>query len=114
MLKPRKGLDPKRHPLIESVFFSRTAGMPLPATQAEFHEAIATQTPNERQLAVLRIWLREATPLDVVQAWLDGAYSLRSIVQAMHATCGDRGWRPALTEKINELAIDDRRSITLV
>ena len=114
VLAPRKGIDPKRHPLIESVFLARTSGMPVPATQAEFHEAIAATILTERQRAVLDVWLCEAPVLDIVKGWLDGAYSLRSVVRALHETRGERGWPANLTETINELAMDDRRSITLV
>ena len=63
MLAPRKGIDPKRHTLIESVFLARTSGRPVPAAQAEFHDAIAATMLTERQRAVLDVWLCEAPVL---------------------------------------------------
>ena len=69
---------------------------------------------TELQRAVLDMWLCEAPVLDIVEGWLDGAYSLRAVVRALHETRGGRGWPANLTETINELAMDDRRSITLV
>lgn len=56
------------------------------------------------------MWLCEAPVLDIVKGWLDGTYSLRSVVRALHETRGERGWPTNLTETINELAMDDRRS----
>ena len=86
-------LGPHSH-TVRSRFFSCTAGWHKPPTAEEFHEAVqACQKPvadgqpvpvTPRQQEIIRTWLREAEPGEMVLAWLEEAYEWRELVAAAH------------------------------
>ena len=66
------------------VIASRTAGEPDPPTPAEVYDAMAAVKRNERQRYAVETWIINATPTDMLDAWIERAYSWRMLVRAMH------------------------------
>ena len=94
------------HPHIEGVFAARCGGMDDPPTAHDLARALArtsagagTLGPRERR--ALGVWLTEASTAQVVEASLDGAYSMRALVRAMHAMGPDTVHAPERIRAIN-------------
>jgi hypothetical protein len=66
------------------VILSRTAGEPDPPTPAEVYKAMAATERNERQRYAVETWITSATPVEMIDAWIERAYSWRMLVRAMH------------------------------
>ena len=76
---------------IEGTFASRTNGMRDPPSAADLMSALAgaeTRSLTEQEDRAVWTWLEENTTADLVWAHLEGAYSLRALVAAMHAVAG--------------------------
>ena len=94
------------HPLdrVEGTFTSRLNGMANPPTAADLASAMdgATNRPlTEREEHAVWTWLNECTTADLVEAYLDGAYAMRTLVAAMHCVGGALGHDEARTRAIN-------------
>ena len=62
-------------------------------TPAEFYDAIRVAKPTNRQQSIVHMWGLEATTADLLEAWVQRAYTLRELVQALHRAdfaCGAR------------------------
>ena len=72
--------------MVRAVFASRCCGYAVrPSAEAlatALHPA-APQTPTIGEPAV-RAWLTEATREEIVEAWLQGAYPIHTLVAALH------------------------------
>jgi len=65
---------------------SSCAGWPRSPTTEEFYDAIRAAEPDERQRAIIWMWMTEATNDQIVLAWAEGVYTLRDLVSAIHRT----------------------------
>ena len=61
-----------------------TAGWPVRPTADEFYEAIHAPYPSHRQAAIVAMWAQEAEPREMFSAWVQRAYSWRTLVAALH------------------------------
>ena len=59
-------------------------GWPRPPTAAEFHDALRADRPTNRQFAIIALWAQEAGPREMLLAWVQRAYSWRTLVEALH------------------------------
>ena len=92
------------HPHIERVFAARCEGMNDPPTAQDLARALTgagADTLNARERRALGVWLTEASTAEMVEASLDGAYSMRALVGAMHAMQPDTVHAPARIRAIN-------------
>ena len=101
---------------IEGVFASRLCGMANPPTAADLASAMDAAAGGrpltEREEHAVWTWLNECTTAELVAAWLDGAYAMRTLVAAMHIVGGATGHDEARTRAINthcEFAWIERR-----
>ena len=62
----------------------RCAGWAEPPTGEEFHAAIRAAEPSRRQIAILDAWASQAAWTEVLQAWVEHAYTLRELAAALH------------------------------
>ncbi len=88
-LSQRLGLDNVRQTgpnsvTLARVLASRTAGEPNPPTAAEVYDAIAASKRDERQRYAVETWIISATPVEMLDAWIERAYTWRALVKAMH------------------------------
>ena len=60
------------------------AGWRTVPTAAEFHEAIHRPSGADRETAILLTWYHEADMAEQLYARLEGAYSWRQLVRALH------------------------------
>ena len=77
------------------------AGWRTVPTAAEFHEAIHRPSGTDRETAILLTWFHEADMAEQLDARIEGAYSWRQLVRALHRvglTSGEGA------EKINRFA----------
>lgn len=65
-------------------FFSSCAGWGVPPTAMELYAAIRAAAPTPRQRTVVSTWLLEATYSELLQAWIEEAYTWRELVAAAH------------------------------
>lgn len=74
-------------------------------TNEEFHAAIRTRFPTPRQQAVANVLITEASINEIFLAYLQGAFTWRQLVRAMHRRdfCA-----PALVHWVNRKARCDR------
>ena len=62
------------------------AGWAEKPTNREFYGAVRAAVPDERQCAVLGMWIQEATAEDIMFAWAEEVYTMRQLVHALHAS----------------------------
>ncbi len=60
------------------------AGWRTVPTAAEFHAAIHRPAGTDRETAILLTWFHEADMEEQLDARLEGAYSWRQLVRALH------------------------------
>ena len=53
-------------------------------TADEFHGALRAERPTDRQFAIVALWAQEAGPQEMLMAWVQRAYSWRTLVEALH------------------------------
>ena len=88
--------DTPRGPQAEAVrrrIMSSCAGWASRPTPKEFHAAVRAEHPTRRQRAIVWMWGLEATTRELLEAWLQRAYTLRQLVNALHLAnfdCGSR------------------------
>ena len=74
-----------RHaPAVRLRLASSCAGWKRRPTAEEFYDAVRAEQPTERQASIIRMWGTEATTGDIIEAWVQRAYTLRQIVAALH------------------------------
>lgn len=79
------------------------AGWTKPPTAQEFFAAIRARELTKRQRHLIATWLFEATNEDIIQAWLEEAYSFRELVRAIH-NAGAEGDYPERNRELNQFA----------
>ena len=67
------------------------AGWKVQPTAKDFYDAVRAETPTARQKVLLQTWAAEATPLLMMRARAEGAYTWRSLVGALHRAGLTRG-----------------------
>ena len=67
------------------------AGWTTVPTAEEFHRAVHEPTGTARETAILLTWYHEADTLEQMNARLEGAYSWRELVRALHRVGLTRG-----------------------
>ena len=67
---------------------SSCAGWPERPSAAEFYAAVHAERPDLRQKALLATWAREASYLDIIDAWGEHVYTIRELVTALHKVEG--------------------------
>ena len=67
---------------------SSCAGWPERPSAAEFYAAVHAERPDARQLALIATWAREASYLDIIDAWGEHVYTIRELVAAFHKVEG--------------------------
>ena len=77
------------------------AGWRSVPTAAEFYEAVHQPSGADRETAILLTWFHEADMAEQLDARLEGAYSWRQLVRALHRTGLTSG---AAAKKINRFA----------
>lgn len=63
---------------------SSCAGWAQRPTADEFYEAVRARTPSDRQKTIIRMWGAEATVAEIIEAWVQRAYTWRELVAALH------------------------------
>ena len=63
---------------------SGCAGWKRRPTAEEFYDAVRAEQPTERQASIIRMWGAEATAPELIEAWVQQAYTLRQLVAALH------------------------------
>ena len=63
---------------------SGCAGWKRRPTAEEFYDAVRAEQPTERQAGIIRMWGAEATAGELIEAWVQHAYTLRELVAALH------------------------------
>ena len=63
---------------------SGCAGWKRRPTAEEFYDAVRAERPTERQASIIRMWGTEATTGEIIEAWVQHAYTLRELVAALH------------------------------
>ena len=65
---------------------SSCAGWRKEPTSEELYEALHAQQPDAYQQALVSMWVNEATNTEIMDGWIQKAYTLRELVEAMHKT----------------------------
>ena len=63
---------------------SGCAGWKRRPTAEEFYDTVRAEQPTERQASIVRMWGAEATTAELIEAWVQRAYTLRQLVAALH------------------------------
>lgn len=59
-------------------------GWRLPPSVAEFHQAVKSDPPTDREAAILYTWAAEANPSELLLGWVEDAYTFRELAAALH------------------------------
>ena len=74
-----------RHALaVQLRLASGCAGWKRRPTSEEFYDAVRAEQPTERQASIIRMWGAEATTGEIIEAWVQRAYTFRELVAALH------------------------------
>ena len=65
---------------------SSCAGWPKWPTSEELYEALHAEQLDRRQQAMVSMWVNEASEVEIMDGWIQEAYTLRELVEAMHRT----------------------------
>ena len=57
---------------------------------AEFHQALESDPPTNREAAILATWAAEANASELLQGWAEDAYTFRELAAALHRAGIDR------------------------
>ena len=85
------GPDGKNSPTVAGRLRMSCAGWKTVPTAEEFYRAVHEPTGRDRETAILLTWYHEAEPMEKVKARLEGAYSWRELVRALHRVGLTRG-----------------------
>lgn len=67
---------------------SSCAGWERRPTAADFYAAVRAERPDAEQKALLGTWAREASYLDLIDAWGERVYTIRQLVAALQKVPG--------------------------
>ena len=90
----------RRSRTVERRIASSCAGWPRRPTAAEFYDAVRAKQPTDRQMCLIRMWVREASEEETIFAWTEEVYSDRMLVAAMHR-CGAAAINPTRNAGLN-------------
>ena len=76
--------DGKHSPTVAGRLRMSCAGWKTVPTAEEFYRAVHEPSGRDRETAILLTWYHEAEPMEKVKARLEGAYSWRQLVRALH------------------------------
>ena len=85
------GPDGKSSPTVAGRLRMSCAGWKTIPTAEEFYRAVHEPTGHNRETAILLTWYHEADTFEKVNARLEGAYSWRELVRALHRVGLTRG-----------------------
>ena len=80
------------------------AGWRKRPSASEFYDAVRARPPTEREQNIVRMWGREATYRELIEAWAQRAYTDRQLVAALHLAAFHYGGR---IREINRWALND-------
>ena len=83
--------DGENSPTVAGRLRMSCAGWTKVPSAQEFYQAVHDPTGSERETAILLTWYHEADTLEHAKARLEGAYSWRELVQALHRVGLTRG-----------------------
>lgn len=72
---------------------SSCAGWAERPTASEFYDAVRATRPTPRQQSIVRMWGREATFAELLEAWAQRAYTDRQLARALRLAGFDDGER---------------------
>ena len=78
------GVDARDSPTVWHRLASSCSGWAEPPTPAEFYDTIRAASPTRRQREIVRTWAAEAKTGEVIRAWVEGVYTWRQLVTALH------------------------------
>ena len=79
------------------------AGWEQAPTGPELFEALRAPHPTDRQKTLVALWVLEPDMYEVIEAWMEGAYTLKGLAAAMHRT-GNAGIHPRRNRELNRFA----------
>ena len=79
------------------------AGWEQAPTSLELFEALRAAHPTDREKTLVALWVLEPDMYEVIEAWMDGAYTLKGLVAAMHRT-GNARIHPRRNRELNRFA----------
>ena len=97
-----KGVDPRDSPTVWHRLASSCSGWAEPPTPTEFYDAIRAARPTPRQREIVRTWAAEARSGEVIRPWVEGVYTWRQLVRALHRSGAT--WNGHLNVMLNQLA----------
>ena len=97
-----KDVDPLDSPTVWHRLASSCSGWVEPPTPAEFFDAVHAARPTARQQSMVRTWAAEAEAGEVIRGWVEGVYTWRQLVRALHRS--DAAWNGYLNVMLNQLA----------
>lgn len=95
------GVDARDSPTVWRRLASSCSGWTEPPTPAEFYDAIRAASPTRRQREIVRTWAAEANTGEVIRAWVEGVYTWRQLVRALHRS--NAAWNGNLNVMLNQL-----------
>lgn len=96
------GVDARDSPTVWHRLASSCSGWAEPPTPAEFYDTVRTVNPTRRQREIVRTWAAEAETGEVIRAWVEGVYTWRQLVGALHRS--NAAWNGYLNVMLNQLA----------
>ena len=97
--------DARNSPTVWHRLASSCCGWTDSPTPPEFYDAVRAEDPSHRQKNIVRTWAREAETGEVIRAWVEGVYTWRQLVCALHRA--DAAWNGYLNVMLNQLADAD-------
>ena len=95
-------IDPRHSPTVWHRIASSCSGWVEPPTTTEFYDAVRAPSATSRQRDIIRMWAREASSGEIIRAWVEGVYTWRRLVRALHGS--EAAWNGYLNVMLNQLA----------
>ena len=95
-------VDARDSPTVWHRLASSCSGWAEPPTPTEFYETVRASKPTRRQREIVRTWAAEAKTGEVIRAWVEGVYTWRQFVRALHRS--NAAWNGYLNVMLNQLA----------
>ena len=96
-----KDVDARDSPTVWHRLASSCSGWVEPPTPAEFYDTIRAPQPTPRQREIVQTWVAEAKTGEVIRAWVEGVYTWRQLVRALHRS--NAAWNGYLNVMLNQL-----------
>ena len=94
----------RRAAAVHRCIMGSSAGWRKRPSASEFYNAVRARRPTEREQNIIRMWGREATYRELIEAWAQRAYTDRQLVAALHLAAFHYGDR---IREINRWASND-------